>query len=138
VRRRLHGGAARPGYRGTNEDLDEKIAEYAYAVVHDKPAFHVSFLMNISPNCDCWSRNDAAVVPDIGIAASMDPVALDQACADLVNKATPVQASVLSDVHYEHGDKFHQMHPETSWETQLEHAEEIGLGTRSYKLIVVA
>ncbi len=131
-------GAARPVYRGTNEDLDEKIAEYAYAVVHDKPAFHVSFLMNISPNCDCWSRNDAAVVPDIGIAASMDPVALDQACADLVNKATPVQASVLSDVHYEHGDKFHQMHPETSWETQLEHAEEIGLGTRSYKLIVVA
>ncbi len=129
--------AARPVFQGTNEALNEKIAEYAYAVLHGRPAFHVSFIMNVSPNCDCWDSNDAAIVPDIGIAASMDPVALDQACVDLVNKATVNQASILSDVHYENGDKFDHVHPDTNWESQVVHAEEIGLGTRSYKLVIV-
>ena len=94
-------GAARPVFQGTNDALNEKIAEYAYAVLHGKPAFHVSFIMNVSPNCDCWDINDAAIVPDIGIAASVDPVALDQACVDLVNKAVANQGSVLADVHFE-------------------------------------
>lgn len=130
-------GAAQPVYRGTNEALNEKIAEYAYAVVHDKPAFHVSFIMNVSPNCDCWTMNDAAIVPDIGMAASFDPVALDQACADLVNQAAVNQGSALAGVHIEHGDKFSSLHPETRWEVQLIHGEEIGLGTRNYKLIKI-
>ncbi|MFR5871294.1 MAG: DUF362 domain-containing protein [Alistipes sp.] len=60
------------------------MAEYTKAVLKDKPNFHVSFIMNVSPECDCWNHNDAAVVPDLGIAASFDPVALDKACADLV------------------------------------------------------
>jgi uncharacterized Fe-S center protein len=129
--------AARPVFEGTNEALNEKIAEYAYAVLHDKPAFHVSFIMSVSPNCDCWSSNDAAIVPDIGIAASFDPVALDQACVDLVNKAVASQGSVLADAHFECGDKFTFVHPDTHWESQVQHAEEIGLGTRQYELIVV-
>jgi uncharacterized Fe-S center protein len=130
-------GAARPVFHGTNEALNEKIAEYAYAVLHGKPAFHVSFIMNVSPNCDCWNSNDAAIVPDIGIAAGGDPVALDQACADLVNNAAASQGSILADMHFESGDKFTHMHPDTDWESQLKHAEEIGLGTRSYKLVTV-
>jgi uncharacterized Fe-S center protein len=130
-------GAARPVFQGTNDALNEKIAEYAYAVLHGKPAFHVSFIMNVSPKCDCWGLNDAAIVPDIGIAASFDPVALDQACVDLVNKAVANQGSVLADVHFEHGDKFTHVHPETHWESQVAHAEEIRLGTRQYELVAV-
>jgi hypothetical protein len=61
--------------------LNEKIAEYTYAILKDKPHFHLSLIMNVSPNCDCWDYNDMAIVPDIGMAASFDPVALDCACA---------------------------------------------------------
>ena len=71
----------------------------------------------------------------------LDPVALDQACADLVNK-TPVLHSnnVLANKH-EHEDlcgcdKFHLIHPNTNWQAGLEHAEAIGIGTRNYELIV--
>ena len=129
--------AAKPVFRGTNEALNEKIAEYAYAVLRDKPSFHVSFIMNVSPNCDCWVVNDAAIVPDIGIAASFDPVALDQACVDLVNGAVAQQNSVLGDKHYERGDKFAHVHEDTDWESQLVHGEEIGLGTRHYQLVTL-
>jgi len=129
--------AAKPVFHGTNEALNEKIAEYAYAVLQDKPSFHVSFIMNVSPNCDCWVVNDAAIVPDIGIAASLDPVALDQACVDLVNSALAQQNSVLGDKHYERGDKFADVHEDTNWASQLVHGEEIGLGTRQYQLVTL-
>ena len=60
--------------------------EYTEAILRGRPAFHVSFVMNVSPNCDCWGTNDAPLVSDIGIFASSDPVALDQACADAVTR----------------------------------------------------
>ena len=69
-------------YTKNDESLDilnKKIAEYSYAVVKDKPHFHISFIMDVSPNCDCHAENDEAIVGDIGILASFDPVALDQA-----------------------------------------------------------
>lgn len=126
----------------TSRRLNYKIAEYTKAVLKDKPAFHVSFIMNVSPECDCWNHNDAAIVPDLGILASKDPVALDQACADLVT-AAPV---LLTDneLHDSHShedlqghDKFHLLHPDTDWQAGLEHAEKIGIGTRSYELVKV-
>ena len=117
---------------------NEKIAEYAYAVVKDKPNFHISFIMNVSPNCDCWDSNDLAIVPDIGIAASFDPVALDRLCVDLVNKAPMINGSTLSDTNYHEGeDKFGHIHLNTSWEAGLKHGEEIGLGTQDYELITI-
>lgn len=67
--------------------LNYKIDEYTKAVLKDKLQFHVAFIMNVSPECDCWAHNDAAIVPDLGMACSFDPVALDQACADLVTAA---------------------------------------------------
>ena len=72
------------GESDTSERLNYKIAEYTQAVLKDKPHFHISFIMNVSPECDCWNHNDAAIIPDLGILASFDPVALDKACADLV------------------------------------------------------
>lgn len=82
--------AAVMGSTESGEILNYKIAEYTKAVLKDKPHFHVAFIMNVSPECDCWSHNDAAIVPDLGMAASFDPVALDQACADIVNAACPL------------------------------------------------
>jgi uncharacterized Fe-S center protein len=133
----------------TSDVLNSKIAEYALAVVKGKPTFHISFIMNVSPNCDCWNHNDAAIVPDLGIAASFDPVALDCACADLVKAAPSLKGNAISDkddkhehsencgCHHAHKgeDKFRLVHPDTNWEAGVEYGEKIGLGNRSYELI---
>lgn len=125
----------------TSEHLNYKIDEYSKAVLKGKPNFHISFIMNVSPECDCWNHNDAAIVPDLGIAASFDPVALDQACADMVINAPILGGSKLAENHpHEHlegEDKFHLIHPDTNWKAGLDYAEEIGLGTKAYELINV-
>jgi len=130
-----------------NESADtanEKIAEYTYAVLKDKESFHINFIMNISPNCDCWSSNDMAIVPDIGIAASFDPIALDMASVDMVNKAPIIKGSLLDEKSCHcHGhednnfDKFGHIHPDTDWKAGLNHGEEIGIGNMEYELIIV-
>ena len=118
--------------------VQEKIVEYTQAVLKDKPHFHISFIMNVSPYCDCWGYNDMAIVPDIGMAASFDPVALDRACVDLVNKAPMVKGSILEEKHFHSGeDKFTHVHIDTDWKIGLNYAEKIGLGTQNYDLIVV-
>lgn len=123
--------------------LNYKIDEYAKAVLKDKPNFHISFIMNVSPECDCWCHNDAAIVPDLGIACSFDPVALDQACVDIVNAAPTLHTdNILAEKeadhehHHDHSDdKFHHIHPDTNWKPGLQYAEEIGIGTQAYELI---
>lgn len=134
--------SASMGANDTSERLNYKIAEYTKAVLKDKPNFHVSFIMNVSPECDCWNHNDAAVVPDLGIAASFDPVALDKACADLVIHAPALQTvNRLTESrpheHLEDTDKFRLMHPDTDWLARLTHAEKIGIGNMQYELIEV-
>lgn len=129
--------AAIPGDSSATADLAEKIAEYTAAVIQNKPHFHISFITDVSPNCDCWPLNDAPIVPNIGILASFDPVAIDQACADLVNKATPLRGNALTDKHFAHAagkDKFSCLHPDTKWEAGLAHAEKLGIGIRNYNL----
>jgi uncharacterized Fe-S center protein len=124
----------------TSERMNCKIAEYTKAVLVDKPNFHVNFVMNVSPECDCWNHNDVAIVADIGIAASFDPVALDMACADLVKKA-PV--NIYSVLHQKHDrdmtgeDKLKLIHPNVNWLAGLQHAEKIGLGTVNYEFMEV-
>lgn len=120
------------------DTANEKIAEYAYAAIKDKPNFHISFIMNVSPDCDCWDSNDMPLVADIGIAASFDPVALDRLCVDLVNKAPMLVGNILEDKHFQEGnDKFTHIHSNTNWESGLIHGEEIGLGTEQYEMITV-
>lgn len=119
--------------------MNRKIAEYAKAVVAGKPSFHVSIAADISPECDCDSCNDIPVVPDIGMFASFDPVALDQACVDKVN-ASPIVPGSAADVegkHEGHNDVFKLVHPDTDWAAGLDHAEMLGLGTREYELLNV-
>jgi uncharacterized protein len=113
----------------------EKIAEYALAVVRGRPSFHISFVMDISPNCDCWGHNDAAIAPNIGILASRDPVALDRAAFDLVNAAPVLPGSAASGGGRGPDDVFQAVHPGMDGRQGLAYAESIGLGSQAYELI---
>lgn len=122
------------------ELLNRRMAEYAKAVVDGRPNFHISLVLDISPNCDCHAENDAPILPNIGMFASADPLALDQACVDACLAATPMPGSQLYDhMHspdfHDHHDHFKNSTPESEWRSCLEHAEKIGLGTRQYELI---
>lgn len=124
------------------EVLDAKIAEYTKAVVSGRDSFHLSLIIDVSPYCDCHGENDAPILPNIGMFASLDPVALDQACADACLKATPIENSILGDnmkkENFEdHHDHFKNTTPESEWKVQLSHGEKIGLGTRDYELIKI-
>jgi uncharacterized Fe-S center protein len=120
----------------SNLALNAKMAEYCQAVLDGRPHFHISVVNQVSPYCDCHGENDAAVVPDIGIFASFNPVALDQACIDAVNAAPAITTSIISD-RKEGKDHFTAIHPTTNWREQLEYAEKIGLGTMKYELVTV-
>jgi len=131
--------AARVNWDSEGDTLSKKIAEYTYAVIRNKPCLHINFIMDVSPDCDCWGHNDMPLVADIGIAASKDPVALDKACADMV-VAAPA-AWHLQDKEKGNdlrgADKFRMAHSRTDWNTALLHAEKIEAGSLSYKLIKI-
>ncbi len=127
--------AVEPGADESNDILAKKIAEYSLAVVQDRPHFHISFVMDVSPTCDCHPYNDAPIVPDVGIFASFDPVALDMACFDAVNAQNPVKLSKLGEVEMDLGDHFRSIHPKTNGIAAIEHGEKIGLGNKEYELI---
>ena len=110
-----------------NELLDRKMAEYAQAVCHDRPHFHIALVQDISPNCDCHGENDAPILPDIGMFASFDPVALDQACADACLNAAPIANSQLGEHLAEpgwhcHHDHFKDSNPNIEWKATLDQA----------------
>lgn len=142
--------------------MNMKIAEYTKAVLDGKPSFHISLVLDVSPECDCESANDIPVIPNVGMFASFDPVALDQACVDAANAqpvvpgsmADPQAKSAAASDHVDgHAipaqaadgeanandghDVFKMVHPDTDWEAGLVHAEKLGIGTRSYELVTV-
>ncbi len=116
--------------------LDEKTAEYALAVVHGRPCFHINVLCDISPNCDCHGENDAPMLPNIGMLVSFDPVALDVASCDLCNRAPRLNNTWLDNCP--HGDDvFDDAHSNTRWRDAIDHAVKIGLGSDQYELVVM-
>jgi uncharacterized Fe-S center protein len=125
-------------WSSSGDTLNRKMAEYAKAVIQNRPSFHITVVNQVSPNCDCHGESDAAIIPDIGIFASFDPVALDKACIDAVNAAPTIKQSLLSErvLLHEH-DHFTNIHPTTNWRSQLSHAEKIGLGSAVYELITL-
>ena len=128
--------ALSPRWGQSNRLLDEKTAEYAAAVLQGRPHFHISFLCDISPNCDCHGENDTPILPDIGMAASFDPVALDAASVDLCNKTGRLRGTWMDECG--HGkDIFDDAHPDTRWRDTLDHAVRLGLGTDRYELITM-
>lgn len=125
-----------------NDMLGKRVAEYAKAVVDGRPNFHISLVVDVSPNCDCHAENDAPILPNIGMFASFDPLALDQACADACLAANPMPNSQIADNMEKKGfvnlrDNFKNSRPTVDWRSCLEHAEKIGLGSREYELVVV-
>lgn len=126
-----------------NTLLGKKIAEYAMAVCYGRPCFHVSLIMDVSPNCDCHGENDAPIIPNIGMLCSFDPVALDQACVDLSNakekeyfKNSQLGDNLAKGAQMT-GKTFHDNNDETDSDSALEHGEKIGLGTREYELVTI-
>lgn len=140
--------AIEPDYDAAVDVLNYKIAECTQAIVQDRPQFHISLAMDISPNCDCHAENDTPIVPDLGMFASFDPVAIDQAAIDMALAAPALPNTELTDMRAkleagdgvpercEH-DHFNMTHPDTNWRSMIEHAEKIGLGTSRYELIEV-
>lgn len=123
----------------TTARLQEKMVEYACGAIKGKEgkAVFINFITQVSPSCDCYGHTDAPIVPDVGILASTDPVALDQASADLVNQQEGFKNTALVGGFKPGEDKFRGVHPEVDWEAQLAHAENMGLGKRGYELIKV-
>jgi uncharacterized protein len=93
----------------------ERLVEYAYAAQMGKSNIYFNFAMNITKGCDCEPKKMDTIMDDFGIFVSKDPVAIDQACYDLVKKR---------------GKAFRG-------KEQLLYAEKIGLGSRRYELVQV-
>ena len=115
----------------------ENMVEYTMGVLKGKKhkAFFINFITDVSPACDCYPVNDAPIVKNIGVVASTDPVAIDQASVDLVN-AEPALAGTRLTTNIAPGeDKFKGIYPKVDWKVQLDYAEKLGLGARTYELV---
>lgn len=115
----------------------ENMVEYTLGVLKGKPhkAFFINFITDVSPACDCYPANDAPIVKNIGVVASTDPVAIDQASVDLVNAEPALAGSRLATNTAAGEDKFKGIYPQVDWEIQLDYAEKLGLGGRTYELV---
>ena len=130
-------GALRIQWDERPEILGEKMAEVAFAVLKHKKdkAIFLNFLLDVTPDCDCLPWSDHPVVPDIGILASHDPVAIDAASADLVNACAGLPHTRLRGAFQPGQDKIRDIHPAVDWSCQLAYGESIGLGSAKYRLV---
>lgn len=113
------------------------MAEYTWAVLHERPHFHISLVIDVSPFCDCHAENDIPIVPNVGMFASFDPIALDVACADAVNGQPVMAGSLLEKSLKNHKDHFTDVNPTTDWKVGIDHAVKMGLGSKDYELITI-
>lgn len=126
-------GALNVDWSGDILGFLERMVDYTAAVLHGKreKSLFINFLTQISPACDCHSYADAPIVGDIGILAATDPVALDKASVDLMNKQPVLSTSCLARAA-DTTDKIRAVYPHIPWEHQFAYAEKIGLGTTDY------
>ncbi len=132
-------GAIQIKWETTTEVFQKKMVEYVAGALKGKAGKSVflNFITDVSPACDCYSHADRPIVSDIGILASRDPVAIDQAAADLVNDAQGLEPSALKRNHARGKDKFRDIYPNVDWTIQLDYAAHMGLGTRQYELVKI-
>jgi uncharacterized Fe-S center protein len=118
--------------------VQERMVEYAVGALKPKgkKAAYVNFVMDVSPQCDCYGFSDASIVPDVGILISRDPVAIDKASVDLINKQEGIPHTAVKS-RKPGSDKLRDVHPEVDWQIQIRHAEKMGLGTSRYRLITI-
>lgn len=131
------------GNYDANDNFTKKMVEYAAAVIANKPSFHINLAMDISPLCDCRGYNDTPIVSDIGMFASLDPVAIDVACVDAVNNSAPMPNSELSKAlsgckcGKEHTDYFNIVNKSSDYRVSIDYAVKIGLGDDKYDLVTL-
>jgi uncharacterized Fe-S center protein len=118
--------------------VQKRIVEYASGVAgpRKRKMAYVNFIMDVTPQCDCYHYSDASIVPDVGILISKDPVAIDRASADLINKQEGIRGTAVRK-HKAGMDKIRDIHPDIDWTVQIKYAEKMGLGTAKYQLIKV-
>jgi len=109
-------------WNGSPSSLQEKMAEYCFGAVKGKKCGYFNFIIDVSPNCDCYGHNGTPIVKDVGVLASFDPVAIDQASVDLAAEAAGF-------------DIIKMTWPDIDYTVQLERAERLGLGLRKYELV---
>ncbi len=131
-------GAMRINWKWDARYVQERMVEYAAGVLKTKgrKVGFVNFVMDISPQCDCYGFSDASIVPDVGILVSKDPVAVDKASVDLINAQVGIPGTALGS-RRKGSDKLRQIHKEIDWRIQFEHAQKLGLGTENYELVKV-
>ncbi len=132
-------GAIEIEWNEAQDLFQKKMVEHALGALtgKEKKAFFLNFLMQISPACDCYPNNDAPIVRDIGILASLDPVSIDAASCDLVNAEQALPNTVIKKPLKKGEDKWRAMFPTIDWNIQLDHAERLGLGERTYTLVKI-
>ncbi|MEA3557644.1 MAG: DUF362 domain-containing protein, partial [Candidatus Thermoplasmatota archaeon] len=115
----------------------ERMTEYAYGTVKalEGKIGYINFVTRISPDCDCFPWSDQPIVPDVGILASKDPVAIDMASYDLVNEQTGFRDTKLKGAFEKGEDKFRAMRPNVDAKIPFRYGEELGLGSQGYELI---
>jgi len=116
-----------------------KVVEYAAAMLEGRPSFHMSVIADVSPFCDCHKENDLPIIPNVGMLASFDPVALDRACVDLAQGQPMIAGSRLhtNSNGVKPDDIFKCVHPSTQWQATFRHAAKMGLGSSEYELIEI-
>lgn len=130
-------GAIDINWKSDTAIVQQKMAEYATAAIsetRDKFAA-VNHVIDVTPDCDCLGWSDNAIVPNIGMVASFDPVAADAAALDLINEATGISTSALPAESARSRDKFGSIHKGIEPAAQLIHAEKLGLGSTDYELV---
>jgi uncharacterized Fe-S center protein len=135
-----YGTASLAGKRalmGEPAAFQERLVEHlgVLAAAKQQKLGYVTMLVDLTPGSDDLDWSDAAVAADIGLLASRDPVAIDQAAIDLFQGAPGVAGTRLSDPATK--DKLRDLYPAVDWEHLLRHAERVGLGTRDYELMII-
>lgn len=118
--------------------LTEKIAEYTKAAIGDKPTYHFAFVSDVQGGCDCAGAHGEVLVPDVGMFAGADAIAVDQACIDAINNAPVNPKGIAASCEHEHEhDVFLAAHPDTDYMAGMIHGENIGIGTKEYELVTI-
>uniref|UniRef100_A0A7V3PU18 DUF362 domain-containing protein n=1 Tax=candidate division WOR-3 bacterium TaxID=2052148 RepID=A0A7V3PU18_UNCW3 len=112
-------GAIKLNWDAASDSVQQKMADYCRAILSGRVAIHFNFALKITPNCDCYPQTEQPIVPDIGVFASLDPVACDQAVLDRLE------------------NNIRKLYPHINPGILLARAEEIGLGQRDYELITM-
>ncbi|MCX6818177.1 MAG: DUF362 domain-containing protein [Candidatus Aenigmarchaeota archaeon] len=119
-----YGAVGIPWSGTTHEEIQERIVEYAHGITGKIKTIYFNFLLNITPQCDCVADSGPVKMQDIGILASDDVVALEQASIDMINKA--------------YGKDFFKESNRIEVSVQPAYAEAIGMGKRAYEIVKMA